>query len=197
MQIYLEATSYTIWAIVLVLMLIAQNMVFVERWWVSVWTQSYSDTYHPPGPQSHDAHHAFSTGHEQTQHSFSMAAFSPASHSNGSMATLARPSADDHPLYYLSIYTGITLFSAALMITQSIVGFFGAWRASKTLHEQMLHSVIRSTPRWFDTTPAGRIVNRFSRDQETIDGALAQSLRVVATWSAALIGQSPPPSRPL
>lgn len=52
----------------------------------------------------------------------------------------------------------------------------------------MLHSVIRSTPRWFDTTPAGRVTNRFSRDQETIDGQLAQSLRVVATWGAALIG---------
>lgn len=52
----------------------------------------------------------------------------------------------------------------------------------------MLHSVIRATPRWFDTTPTGRIVNRFSRDQETIDGQLSGSLRVVATWTAALIG---------
>lgn len=118
-----------------------------------------------------------------------------------------------------SIYTAITLFGAFLGISQAIVGFYGAWRASKILHEkvrclfeegrepdafsftqhdrltfcifflfQMLHSVIRSTPRWFDTTPSGRIVNRFSRDQETIDGQLAQSLRVVATWTAALIG---------
>lgn len=52
----------------------------------------------------------------------------------------------------------------------------------------MLHSVIRSTPRWFDTTPSGRIVNRFSRDQETIDGTLSSSIRVVGSWAASLVG---------
>lgn len=32
------------------------------------------------------------------------------------------------------------------------------------------------------------IVNRFSRDQETIDGSLTQSLRVVASYGLTLVG---------
>ena len=73
----------------------------------------------------------------------------------------------------------------------------------------MLETVIRSTSRWvsphdaqaltaaktdefpsvqFDTTPSGRIVNRFSRDIETVDSSLSQSLRVVVAYFFALVG---------
>lgn len=125
------------WAIVLTLMLIAQNMVFVERWWVSVWTSSYSDTYHPPGPQFHDAAHALGNDFESTQHSFSAMTYIPSPPQESISVKMERPSADSHPLYYLSIYTAITLGGALLGITQSIIGFYGAWTASKTLHEQV------------------------------------------------------------
>jgi ABC-type multidrug transport system fused ATPase/permease subunit len=40
----------------------------------------------------------------------------------------------------------------------------------------------------FDTTPSGRIVNRFSRDIETVDSSLSQSLRVVVAYFFALVG---------
>ena len=81
----------------------------------------------------------------------------------------------------------ITLGSAAISVIQIIAGYVGAYKAAKVLHNRMLNSVIHSTTRWFDTTPSGRIVNRFSRDQETVDGQLAQSLRIVATWTANLV----------
>jgi ABC-type multidrug transport system fused ATPase/permease subunit len=52
----------------------------------------------------------------------------------------------------------------------------------------MLQNVMGSTIRFFDTTPAGRIINRFSRDIETIDGSLTSSLRTVLQQVATLIG---------
>ena len=34
------------------------------------------------------------------------------------------------------------------------------------LHEDMLHAVMRSPVSFFDSTPSGRIMNRFSKDMD-------------------------------
>lgn len=49
--------------------------------------------------------------------------------------------------------------------------------ASRAMHENMLHNILRSPMSFFDTTPMGRILNRFSRDIETIDNILPQLYR--------------------
>ncbi|XP_035824676.1 multidrug resistance-associated protein 4 isoform X2 [Aplysia californica] len=41
--------------------------------------------------------------------------------------------------------------------------------ASRRLHDRMLHSVLNSVSRFFDTRPIGQILNRFSRDLLIID----------------------------
>ncbi|CAG0914441.1 unnamed protein product [Notodromas monacha] len=41
--------------------------------------------------------------------------------------------------------------------------------ASSKLHEEMLNSIIRAPMSFFDSTPTGRIMNRFSRDVDELD----------------------------
>lgn len=41
--------------------------------------------------------------------------------------------------------------------------------------------------RFFDTTPTGRILNRFSKDVETVDSSLSGSLRSTSSWVATFI----------
>jgi ABC-type multidrug transport system fused ATPase/permease subunit len=45
-------------------------------------------------------------------------------------------------------------------------------RANKYLHDKLFYSVIRSPVTFFDSTPAGRILNRFSKDTDVADDML-------------------------
>ncbi|MEN0059417.1 MAG: ABC transporter transmembrane domain-containing protein [Bdellovibrio sp.] len=42
-------------------------------------------------------------------------------------------------------------------------------KAGKNMHDKMLKSVLQSPIRFFDSTPVGRIIQRFSRDVESVD----------------------------
>ncbi|XP_048086709.1 ATP-binding cassette sub-family C member 12-like isoform X3 [Alosa alosa] len=44
--------------------------------------------------------------------------------------------------------------------------------ASSKLHDTMFHKILFSPMSFFDTTPTGRMVNRFSKDQDELDTAL-------------------------
>ena len=59
----------------------------------------------------------------------------------------------------------------------SFTAAYSMVRASRVFHTAMLHNVLRSPMEFFDTTPMGRILNRFSRDIETVDSILPQLIR--------------------
>ncbi|XP_060605432.1 multidrug resistance-associated protein 1-like [Ruditapes philippinarum] len=74
--------------------------------------------------------------------------------------------------YYLGIYGAFGVGQALLVISYALVQAIRCVRASKILHENMLTNVLRGPMWFFDTTPVGRIVNRFSQDIEAIDSTL-------------------------
>ncbi|XP_077978592.1 ATP-binding cassette sub-family C member 5-like [Glandiceps talaboti] len=49
-------------------------------------------------------------------------------------------------------------------------------KAASTLHDKVFLQVFRGPMSFFDTTPSGRILNRFSRDQDEVDVLLPSSL---------------------
>ena len=56
-------------------------------------------------------------------------------------------------------------------------------RASRTLHARMLKNILRSPMSFFDTTPLGRVLNRFSKDIYVIDEVIP---RVLSTFIGTL-----------
>ncbi|XP_030838402.1 multidrug resistance-associated protein 5 [Strongylocentrotus purpuratus] len=64
-------------------------------------------------------------------------------------------------------------------------------KASSTLHNNLFRAVIRSPVSFFDTTPIGRVLNRFSKDIDELDVMLPinmeMSLNYVLTIVASLI----------
>ncbi|RIA93900.1 ATP-binding cassette transporter 1 [Glomus cerebriforme] len=80
---------------------------------------------------------------------------------------------NENILLYFAIYGLLGLIFSIMTIFQTILLWvFCAIRAARKLHQQMLHGIIRSPMSFFDTTPLGRILNRFSKDIYTIDELL-------------------------
>ncbi|KAL2038443.1 hypothetical protein N7G274_008782 [Stereocaulon virgatum] len=92
-----------------------------------------------------------------------------------STLTTAILSADDkvNPWYYLLIYALISLFYIVISLTREGYIFWGSLRASSRIHRRLLDSVTRAKLQFFDTTPLGQLMNRFSKDIESIDQDVA------------------------
>lgn len=56
--------------------------------------------------------------------------------------------------------------------------YIGNVRAGRALHAGILQNIARSPMAFFDTTPAGRIMNRFSKDINTIDDIIAHNFQM-------------------
>ncbi|GFO42105.1 multidrug resistance-associated protein 1 [Plakobranchus ocellatus] len=75
--------------------------------------------------------------------------------------------------YYIGIYG---LFGGLQTVAILVFAVFESNRlvaASRDLHSSMLRSVLRAPMSFFDTTPVGRLINRFSKDMEEVDQQLA------------------------
>jgi ABC-type multidrug transport system fused ATPase/permease subunit len=51
-------------------------------------------------------------------------------------------------------------------------------RAAQLTHEAMLRRVLRAPQGFFERTPTGRILNRFSKDVDTIDTAIPDNIDI-------------------
>lgn len=77
---------------------------------------------------------------------------------------------------YNVVYGGVAIGAILLMVVRQILRAYVSVRASRTLHQNMLASIMKTKMSFFETTPHGRIINRFSNDMTTIDEQLANSL---------------------
>lgn len=78
---------------------------------------------------------------------------------------------DTHLLIMLLYNPALVLYSASFLV------HYGTLRAAGLLHNELLVRVLRLPQKFFDTTPLGRIVSRFSGDVNTLDNQLASHIR--------------------
>lgn len=83
--------------------------------------------------------------------------------------------ADDHEYenhtvdYYMGGYALIALITAILAYARAFSMVWLGIRASQNFHVKLIARVLRAPMSFFDTTPLGRILSRFSKDLDAID----------------------------
>lgn len=72
----------------------------------------------------------------------------------------------------LGISQGVAVFGYSMAL--SVGGIF----ASRHLHLDLLHNVLRSPMSFFERTPSGNLVNRFSKELDTVDSMIPQVVKM-------------------
>uniref|UniRef100_UPI00358FC12E ATP-binding cassette sub-family C member 2-like n=1 Tax=Myxine glutinosa TaxID=7769 RepID=UPI00358FC12E len=78
----------------------------------------------------------------------------------------------------LGVYAALGLAQGILVLLSAMFLGRAGIRAAAKLHNRLLHNVLRLPLLFFDTTPAGRITNRFSNDIDIIDEAIPTAVRL-------------------
>lgn len=88
---------------------------------------------------------------------------------------------------YIGIYAGLGALNVVLMFTFSTYLTTCGTNASKTMLHRAMNRVLRAPMAFFDTTPLGRITNRFSRDIQVMDNELSDAMRIYALTMTMII----------
>ncbi|KAG0166993.1 hypothetical protein DFQ28_007487 [Apophysomyces sp. BC1034] len=165
--------GYVFWAGVLLLFCCAQAVIFGQDYWIRVWSAAHDND----GLKNIEGSVLLSTSFFQSSGiSWGITAIPGKSIQNWLSVKGDSPVND---IWYVGIYFLIGMIALLMTTLRQIVLFVGSLRASRHIHAQLLERILRAKVRFFDSTPLGRILNRFSSDLETIDQSVAPSLSML------------------
>lgn len=90
--------------------------------------------------------------------------------------------------FYLGLYAATGVAAAFFTFLMGAAAALMGFNVSINLHYGAIHRVMHAPMSMFDTTPLGRIMNRFSKDMDTIDNTLNDSMRMALSTMAQIIG---------
>jgi len=89
--------------------------------------------------------------------------------------------------FYIGVYAALGASQALMMFLFSISLTMMGTRASKVMLNRAITRALRAPMSFFDTTPLGRITNRFSRDVDVMDNNLSDALRMYLLTMAMIL----------
>ena len=89
---------------------------------------------------------------------------------------------------YLAVYGVLGLFQGLCIMIGSLLLAIFTLNAALKLHSTMLLRVMRSPMSFFETTPLGRILNRFSKDVDIVDTQIPMNIRLLFNMSTSVLG---------
>jgi len=91
-------------------------------------------------------------------------------------------------IFYLEIFAALSCGVCLCYLFRSILLANHRLNTSTGLHENILKSVLSSPIAFFDVTPVGRILNRFSTDMQVVDDDLLQTISQGLNGFAQVVG---------
>ncbi|KAJ7035141.1 P-loop containing nucleoside triphosphate hydrolase protein [Mycena alexandri] len=77
---------------------------------------------------------------------------------------------------YLGGFCLLVLADVVMYCTAYIYFTLGSFNASKSIHKQLVDSIMSTTFRWLDITPTSRIITRCTGDTDAVDDSLSEGL---------------------
>ncbi|KAI1300681.1 hypothetical protein EDD11_006060 [Mortierella claussenii] len=184
---YLVASGgWPFWIGLVILFLTREFVDISQNAWLAIWANKMSETtgsyaikafdYMVPAPVSQSLYAAFVTVDGETYGPVTMAMFG-----KGEPETV-------NVDFYLGVYVLLSIFTLVFAALTNYYTIFGGLAASRSLHQQLLRKISRAKVRFFDTTPIGRIVNRFSSDISTIDDDVSNGLQGLFNSFVTIVG---------
>jgi len=88
---------------------------------------------------------------------------------------------------YIGVYVGLGVGVVLMMFLFSTYMTTCGTNASRTMLQRAMSRVLRAPMSFFDTTPLGRITNRFSKDIQVMDNELSDAMRMYALTMTMII----------
>jgi ABC-type multidrug transport system fused ATPase/permease subunit len=96
-----------------------------------------------------------------------------------------------NPWFYITVYVGLCALYALITIIRDLITFHGSVKASSSIFEKLLDSILHAKLQFFDSVPLGQISNRFSKDVQAMDqvipGFAISALQLVATITMIVV----------
>uniref|UniRef100_UPI0037E7DE69 ATP-binding cassette sub-family C member 10 isoform X2 n=2 Tax=Semicossyphus pulcher TaxID=241346 RepID=UPI0037E7DE69 len=190
---YWAAVGGVLAASILMSLLLMQASKNVSDWWLSHWISELKNN----GSATTDASSsgAFSSPHLLL---FSPEGYTtkPVQHTPAffgsplpfSMETLPSSNLSSDVKFYLTVYGSIAAANTVFTALRAFLFAYGAICAATTIHNRLLDRVLKATVTFFDTTPMGRILNRFSSDLYSVDDSLPFILNILLANVFGLLG---------
>lgn len=169
-----EIGGWFTWTCILFVFLISQGFNIIQSWWLKTWAQNApkeaaelsSATFY--SPLADIASGLFNKAVASTLY-----AMSYISSNADSLATAVKHTKENNTtMFYILVYGIIGLLYAFVATNRVLWTFLAGVRASNSVFKKVLRRILRAKLRFFDKTPLGRIMNRFSKDIESIDQEL-------------------------
>ncbi|KAK5952602.1 hypothetical protein OHC33_006194 [Knufia fluminis] len=158
---YMKACrGYVYWCCLALVFLSWVGFYLGRSYWVSHWTRQYSTEEHARSNQRIVTFQSPSW-HQHARHRFE---------------AMLNDEKHGDLLYYIGVYLAISLGAWIVGTIRYFTVFFASIRGSHVLFEKLTNTILRSPLRFLDTTPVGRISNRFTSDFNMVDSRLANDL---------------------
>lgn len=80
--------------------------------------------------------------------------------------------------YYFSVYVILSVATVVVSLSCNLLGKQAGANSREILHQRMIDRVVRCPVRFFESTPIGRIINRFSSDVAVVDRVSIQKKKI-------------------
>uniref|UniRef100_A0ABI8ALH4 ATP binding cassette subfamily C member 10 n=1 Tax=Felis catus TaxID=9685 RepID=A0ABI8ALH4_FELCA len=183
-QAYWRAVGQGLALAILLSLLLMQATRNAADWWLSHWISQLkadkNSSQEAPAPSSPG-----STGLLSAQ----LLLFSPGSlYTSVSPLPKAAPNGSSDIRFYLTVYATIAGVNSLCTLLRAVLFAAGTIRAAATLHHRLLRRVLMAPVTFFESTPAGRVLNRFSSDVACADDSLPFMLNILLANAVGLLG---------